>query len=322
MLYKDGNEENRKLAEKLLARLHGAVLALDDTSFRVIQNRKAVQKFRKRETWERLTDMDAAELKEHIAPIIKGEDEDIAARFFDATMLRILYDFVSSKDIMARAQAVEETDFWLNATATRIEQVREKLRSLMKFVEKEVTPRFYTDFTDTVETVREMHTIAPQTAPVPYKKRVEAYLREHQTNTAVFKLRTNKRLTKTDLEELERMLWQELGTAENYHETYGDMPVGRLGRETVGMEHAAVKQAFAEFLQENRLNSRQMDFVKRIISYFEHNGILEKKDIATKNVFKSAGNIEVLFKGKTAEVQHILAKVSEVTRNGTEIEIA
>lgn len=239
MLYKDGNEENRKLAEKLLARLHGAVLALDDTSFRVIQNRKAVQKFRKRETWERLTDMDVAELKEHIAPIIKGEDEDIAARFFDATMLRILYDFVSSKDIMARAQAVEETDFWLNATATRIEQVREKLRSLMKFVEKEVTPRFYTDFT-----------------------------------------------------------------------------------ETVGMEHAAVKQAFAEFLQENRLNSRQMDFVKRIISYFEHNGILEKKDIATKNVFKSAGNIEVLFKGKTAEVQHILAKVSEVTRNGTEIEIA
>ena len=267
MLYKDGNEENRKLAEKLLARLHRAVLALDDTSFRVIQNRKAVQKFRKRETWERLTDMDVAELKEHIAPIIKGEDEDIAARFFDATMLRILYDFVSSKDIMARTQAVEETaeylltptkqsipqvkakepmlravqgtDFWLNATAARIEQVREELRFLMKFVEKEVTPRFYTDFT-----------------------------------------------------------------------------------ETVGMEHAAVKQAFAEFLQENRLNSRQMDFVKRIISYFEHNGILEKKDIATKDVFESAGNIEVLFKGKTAEVQQILAKVSEVTRNGTEIEIA
>ena len=58
-------------------------MALDNDSFRVIQNRQQVEKYRDKRSWANLTADDVAELAQHIAPIIPAQDDDVMARFFD-----------------------------------------------------------------------------------------------------------------------------------------------------------------------------------------------------------------------------------------------
>ena len=209
-------------------------------------------------------------------------------------------------------------EYWETANLAKLEQVREELRELLKFLENESRKIYYTDFTDQMLTVNETHTVTSLQTSESYKKKVERYLKEHQDNLAVHKLRTNKRLTATDLRELERVLWEELGTQEDYRKLYGESPVGLMVRKTVGMDRAALEEAFAEFLQENRLNLRQIDFIKRIIDYLAVNGEMVPQDVK-KSAFAGLNNVAQLFKGKTTEVKEIFAKVEEISSNGSEI---
>ena len=180
---------------------------------------------------------------------------------FDQKLYGIMYDYLMAKDITVKAQQVEETadklsspnlqtipqikakqpfiqqvrypEFWEDVTVDKLETVRTQLRDLLKFLETESRGIYYTDFADTLITVRETHAVTPEQTSESYKKKVERYLKEHQDNIAVHKLRTNKRLTSVDLRELERVLWEELGTHEDYRNLYGECPVGLMVRKTV-----------------------------------------------------------------------------------------
>ena len=346
LLHKDKDAERQAFAQELFEELHGKVMALDDDSFRVIQNRQQVEKYRDRRSWASLTADDVAEIGKYIAPIIPAQDEDVMARFFDQKLYGIMYDYLMAKDITVKAQQVEETadklsspnlqtipqikakqpfiqqvrypEFWEDVTVDKLETVRTQLRDLLKFLETESRGIYYTDFADTLITVREPHTVTPEQTSESYKKKVERYLKEHQDNIAVHKLRTNKRLTSVDLRELERVLWEELGTHEDYRILYGECPVGLMVRKTVGMDRAALEEVFAEFLLENRLNLRQIDFVKRIIDYLAKNGEMIPKDV-TKPAFAGMNNVAKLFERNKDEVRNIFDKVKEVTSNGSEI---
>ena len=346
LLYKDKDTERQAFAQELYHELHGAIAALDDRSFRVAQSREQVEKYRDKRTWASLTADDVAEIEKHISPIIPGQEEDVMARFFDQMMYGMMYDWLMAKDITLKALQVEETadklsastlqtipqvkarqafiqqvrypEYWESVTLRKLEQVREELRDLLKFLEKDSKKIYYADFTDRMLTVNETHTVMPQQTSETYKKKVERYLLEHRDNLAVHKLRTNKRLTAADLRELERVLWEELGSREDYRRLYKDCPVGLMVRKTVGMDRAALEEAFAEFLQENRLNLRQIDFVQRIIDYLAVNGEMAPQDVK-KDAFAGLHNVAQLFKGKTGEVPLIFAKVAEITSNGSEI---
>jgi type I restriction enzyme, R subunit len=69
-----------------------------------------------------------------------------------------------------------------------------------------------------------------------YCKKVEHYLKghQHEDTLAIYKLRNNKPLTKQVVEYLERMLWEELGSKEQYEKDYGDTPIIKLVRKIVG----------------------------------------------------------------------------------------
>ena len=61
---------------------------------------------------------------------------------------------------------------------------------------------------------------------------------------AVFKLRNNKKLTKQDIQTLEDLMWNQLGTTSDYEKEFGDMPVGKLVRKIVGLDRVAANEAF------------------------------------------------------------------------------
>ena len=92
--------------------------------------------------------------------------------------------------------------FWDAAELLDLEGVREALRDLIQFLDRTDTKIYYTDFTDNITSLKEGASIHISNDLKNYKKKVEYYLKEHQDNLAVYKLRHNKRLNNSDMKEL------------------------------------------------------------------------------------------------------------------------
>ncbi len=132
---------------------------------------------------------------------------------------------------------------------------------------------------------------------------------------SVYKLRNNKKLNEADMQELERILWNELGSKEDYEKEYGDTPIGRLVRKIVGVDRAAVNEAFSKFLSDEHLNVNQIRFVNLIIDYIVANGNIENRAVLMEEPFRSLGSITMLFKDDLSTAKEIMSVVDEIKNN-------
>ncbi|MBQ1867783.1 DEAD/DEAH box helicase family protein [Selenomonas sp.] len=346
LLRLQNDPEEKDFVAELREKILTAVKNLNQDSFRVQQQREYVMRYSEAQTWDVLTEQNVQEIKAHIAQLMTTVDEDESARRFDLLLYSMMLDTLESKDIERKANMVRETaerlsadtlqsislvqvhadfikrvrqpEFWEQVTIHKLEQTRKELRDLIRLLTKSKSPIYTVDISDELIELPGVHETPAQYASEAYEKKVTRYLQDHKDNLAVYKLRNNKRLTSTDLKELERILWQELGTEHDYEETYGNLPVGQMVRRIVGMERGAVEEAFAEFLQANRLNSNQMDFVQRIIDYIAQNGVMEREDLLNP-IFDSCGDLMDIFAGQETEISKILERVDMVKNNSIEI---
>ena len=196
-----------------------------------------------------------------------------------------------------------------------MEEIREALRDLLKYLEKANQKIYYTDFRDTIISAKEGQPIYNINSLKNYKKKVEHYLKEHQNELAIYKLRHNKRLTQGDVRQLEKMLWEELGTRSDYEQEYGNTPITRLVRKIVGLDREAANQAFSEFLSEERLNTNQIRFVKLMVDYIVVNGMIEDNRVLMEEPFRSLGSITTLFKDNMEDVRNIMKVVDTINKN-------
>jgi len=148
---------------------------------------------------------------------------------------------------------------------------------------------------------------------------VNRYLKDHQDQTAIYKLRYNKPLTKQDVQTLEEILWTELGTEDDYKKEFGDTPITKLVRQIVGLDQQAANEAFSEFLNEEKLNVNQIKFVKLIIDYVVKNGTLEKK-VLQEDPFRSLGSVTDLFRDNIADIRGIISVIDTINNNTEEFE--
>ena len=128
-----------------------------------------------------------------------------------------------------------------------------------------------------------------------YKKKAEYYVRTHQDMATIAKLKSNQPLTKHDLEILEEVLWSEVGTKEQYEKEYGNQPLGEFVRSIVGLDMNAAKQAFAAYLNNTDLDSRQIYFVNQIVEYIVHNGMMKDLSVLQEAPFTDHGSIVDIF---------------------------
>ena len=75
------------------------------------------------------------------------------------------------------------------------------------------------------------------------------------------------------MQELERVLWHELGTQQEYAETTSIGNLAAFVRSLVGLSQEAVNEKFGGYLNGNLLNSQQQEFVWTIISYGKTGGV-------------------------------------------------
>ena len=330
----------------LVDQLHDAVVELNDDSFMVKKHLRYVENFRALPSWNILETIEISNIKEHIAPLIKPKNEDELARRFDYLIYSIDLGLLQSKNVQSPInivvqtaeqlsakysvpevkkqrdiiEKVQTTDFWDGADIMELETVRTAMRSLLQYLDKFGERKiYYSNFTDAIISAEEGEPIYGGNDLKNYRKKVEFYLKEHSDRIAVFKLRNNKKITEADLNELERILWTELGSKEDYIKEYGDKPVGRLVRQIVGVDRMAVNEAFSEFLKEERLNINQIRFVKLIIDYIVENGNIDDNKVLMGEPFKSVGSITTLFKDDLGTAKQIMDVVAQIKRNSEEI---
>ena len=197
----------------------------------------------------------------------------------------------------------------------RQDVVREALRDLIQFLPKKTQRIVYTDFADQVIEYQENTPIEMGNRLENYRKKVEFYLKEHQDNMAVRKLRNNQPLQKSDMQELEKILWQELGSKEDYTKEYGDTPVGILVRKITGMDQQAANEAFNEFLNEEKLNADQIRFVRLIVDYISVNGMIEDRRVMMDEPFRSVGSIGQIFENDMDIAMKIMTVIDQIKQN-------
>lgn len=337
-------EEYTAYRDKLVSEWHEIVCQLEDSNIQVKQRLKYVHRFRNLEAWKTLTVIAVSDLKREIAPVIPSIQGDEMAKRFDHTVLTIEVASLADKNAnraiknaidiandLAKKGTIEavkeqrdsinkakDSVFWQEASIQQMEEIRLLLRDLVQFIEKETQKKYYSHFDDEIIDIKEDFAPLLRTNDFEnYREKVENFLKETD-NLAVYKLRHNRPLTAQNVESLEKELWEELGTKEQYTNEFGEQSVTRLVRNLIGLEPQEVNDLFSEFLSSEQLNAKQIKFVEKIIEYVTKNGYLEKEQF-TQEPFKAVGSITELFGDGDKEIREkLLATVDKINRN-TEI---
>ncbi|WP_044896171.1 DEAD/DEAH box helicase family protein [Bacillus alveayuensis] len=327
----------QQLVDELLEDIH----RLNEDNFQVRMHIKYIDKYKNKDNWQSLSISNVNEIKEHIAPLIPPLDDDEMAKRFDNIIYTIELAYLTANSATKQIRSVVNTSeklaelgtipqinenkeilyrvqddhFWEEADVFALEEVRIVMRELIKFLEKEHQKDYYTNFKDTFQTItKEGKPLYASNNLQNYRKRVNQYLKEHQDQIAIYKLRNNKPLTAQDVKLLEDILWKELGTREEYEKEFGGTPITRLVRQIVGLDRQAANEAFSEFLSEERLNSNQIKFVRLIIDYVIKNGYLEKK-VLQEEPFRALGSISELFKDNIDDAKRIIHIIDQINSN-------
>lgn len=338
---KYSDDEYVEYRQALLDNLILSVNLLNEDNFRVRMELNYVHKYKNEKSWHGLGAVNTNEIKTHISPLITPITDDEFAKRFDVTMYTIqlakLQGTNANKPIKSVVQTAEELsklgtipqvqeqkyiikkikteEFWKSSDIFDLDEVRESLRELLKYLQKETQKIYTTNFDDMFIKEESNGSMYNTNYLKNYRKKVEYYLEEHKNQIAVYKLRNNKELTKEDLKSLEKIMWHELGTKADYEKEFKEMPLAKLVRKIVGLDRTVANEIFSEFLNDKSLNTKQIHFVELIIDYVVKNGFIEDKKILQQEPFRNIGSIVELFKDNMNCARSIMNKVDSISDN-------
>tara|TARA_B110000046_G_scaffold31763_1_gene33849 strand:- start:126 stop:3632 length:3507 start_codon:yes stop_codon:yes gene_type:complete len=305
--------EQQEIRNNYLKELHQSVIDLDEKRFRVQAHMRQVNEYRHEAKWQNLSQNDLLELSKHIAPLILGdENDDELARRFDFLILSYQLVILSGSGKTERYKGtiykaakglqklnnipqvarhipflkeVQTEQYWDKINVKKLDELRLKMRDLIKFLEIESQITVYTHFKDEIAIdpdLREPIEGEASGSMLEYRERVEKYVRDNKHHVTISKLLNNQPITEVELEELERILF----TSEGAHskkllaKEFGDMPLGYFVRSIFGLNQEAAQEAFSRFMQQGQFSANQMNFMNTIIRYLTVNGTIDKKMLA------------------------------------------
>lgn len=306
--------------KSLVSKMVAKVRELNKDNFAVKQHLKYVELYASEENYVSLTYEDTLIIKEELAPLIIPDDDEASAVRFDALMYGIELAYLAGKgyarhrsdlfkkvsgiasvanipEISVKSELINKilhTDYLDNCGINDFEHIRESLRNLMKYIPQNVL-RYDTNFGDDILSTEWKESELESDDLKNYKAKAEYYVRQHQDNSVIAKLKSNVPLTKDDIEKLEKILWSEVGTKDEYTAEYGEKPLGEFVREIVGLDMNAAKEAFSEFLNNANLDSKQIYFVNQIVEYIVHNGMMKDLSVLQDAPFTDRGSVVEIF---------------------------
>lgn len=131
------------------------------------------------------------------------------------------------------------------------------------------------------------------------------------SNPILCKIYNNEKISQQDLHELEKVIFEDLGSKEDYQKYYGNKPTTILIREINGLEKEAVEKAFAEFMHKYNLNRNQTEFLRALMQYLEKNGHMDLAQFQ-KEPFSSIGSISQIFSEDRKQFLDLVAIVKAI----------
>lgn len=304
----------------LIQHMSEKVQELNRENFAVRQHLKYVDLYSDQSNYQTLSYEDTLLVREELAPLILPDGDEASAVRFDALMYGIELAYLIGKkygkarndllkkvsaistvanipEIMVQSELINQilhTDYLDRAGINEFEYIRENLRDLMKYLPKKKV-RYDTNFEDDILSIEWKESELENDDLKNYKAKAEYYVRQHQDNIVIAKLKKNKPMTQDDIKTLEKILWSDLGTKDEYEAEYGDKPLGEFVREIVGLDMNAAKEAFSEYLNEANLDSRQIYFVNQIVEYIVHNGLMKDLSVLQEPPFTDQGSVVEIF---------------------------
>lgn len=334
------DEFAKGLHDELKSILQADISKLSDMHISVRKKWSFVDKFRKTDKWAYISEVDVIDLKNEIAPLLPKSMENEMAKKFDLLSLYVQLGMVddsyesnrhigqitkivdalrsraSIPDIKAKMPLLNEimtVEFWDNRTLDSIENMRNEIRDLLKYLVGDDRKNFIVNIEDEVTDEGEASDFK---TTMTYKKKVLDYLTQNRDLPVLQKIHNLEKLTGSDIEELERILWHELGTKEDY-ERYldcenltADIPVAAFIRKVVGLDRKKAILLFSEFISINALTAEQEEFINSILNYVCQNGDMEKKELRdNRYFFESLLNY---FPDKAGQVAKFVALLHDV----------
>lgn len=311
--------------EKLISDMSSEVQRLsrdNRDNFIVKQHLRYLDKYSDEVNYQKITFPDVNIVKEEVSPYIMADGDEPSALRFDALIYGLELAHVAGKnderakrDLIKRANAlsrligkhIDEIDcrkeiidkvlsdsYVDGAGIIEFEEIRTGLRDIKSFI-KSTVQTYDTNFDDDILSTDWHESELENDDLKNYKAKAEFYIKQHQDNIVIAKLKTNKPLTTGDVKALEDILWNEIGTRKDYEGEIGDKPLGEFVREIVGLDMNAAKEAFSEYLNETNYDSRQIYFVNQIVEYVVHNGMIKDMSVLMESPFTDRGSITDIF---------------------------
>lgn len=345
-------EEIKTFGKEVLDQLHSQVITLyaeGKDSFVVRRNLRAVEKFSNRSNWDELTTDELRVLELDISELVYDNDKDNKAKMFDLLIYDLMLSIVNGnnrqvnlkgkvkkscrslkkkqsipmvKEKMPVLEMVTDEKSWEDADVLWLENIREELRDLMKFLDSQARDIVVTDFQDEIVSVEEAKPIVEKETfdLEAYERKIKQYILEHKNHIVIDKLRKNIKITKPELNALEEMLFEQshLGGKEKFKEVFGELSLGLFIRSIVGLDAATAKDAFSKLIDDAGLNAKQIEFLNMIIENYIQNGIVTPGDLFDDpyTTIDTGGVIHLFGKEKSKEIEGIIEQINSNSEFG------
>ena len=293
--------------------LRDAIASMNPDNFLVRPHLELVERFREGQAWADVSVGDLAALADRVAKLpdqLDPEHED--AKRFDVLLLSAELAALRSEPFererrkmvaiagaledqqtipaiaqqLALIQDVQADEWWVDVSYPMLEEVRKKLRLLVPLIERSKKSIVYSDFTDDIGdgSIVELPGTGGSVAStefLQFRKKAEHFLRQHLADEAIAKVRSGELLTGDDIAELQRILVAAgIGDDDTFAEA--SEKAGSFGlfvRGLVGLDRAAAKAAFGDFLDDKRYSRNQIQFVNLIIDELTAQGVVQARRI-------------------------------------------
>ena len=307
----------KSLHDELKTLLREQVLALNENHISVRERWADVSRFKEEAVWVGLSLLDTWTLKNTIAPLIVKNTNDVDAKRFDVLMLQIELSLLDEEvkadraidNVLAVAEALESKAtipqvgakiniireaknpaYWEICTTNKdlswLEKVRTELRELTKFLLGDNSKWFIINIQDDASYGGVSLGIFTR---VSYRQNILDFLAEHRDLPVLDKIYTMQQLSTSDIRELERILWEELGSKDDYDRYTEDMLCGSnvamFIRSMIGVDRKVALARFSDFLSGAELNSDQEEYLATIISYVCENGDITVETVVNDDPF-------------------------------------
>ncbi len=315
------NAYHKTYYESIRTELYQTVRNFNRDRILVRDSLPLVDKYSVESKWIYLSKYDIQEVKNNLTLLVDSDKDIESAKVFDLKVYYVMLSLVSEDVVAKRAieqivrisqallerlsipQVAEKKElllevstqtYWNKVNIETLEHLRSEIRDLIQYITDEVKI-YSTDFKDDLidQGTKEINIIDFKT----YEEKVIDYLLSNDYNETIVKIKMLDKITVDDLKELERILWQELGTKDDYFNVTKEENLAVFIRSIVGIEQEAINKKFSEYLNTNILSAKQQEFVKSIINYVRQNGDITKEDLLDKPPF-SDSDVAVLFNDK------------------------